>query len=203
MLYTFARFIFFLFFKMFFRLKIVGRENFPMTGPVIVAPNHASFLDPIIVGVGAPRKLSYLARDTLFRFRPFATALKWAHVSPIKRETGDVNAFKTALSKLKQGEPLLIFPEGTRSKDGDLQEPKLGIGFLQNNSRAAILPCYVKGAVEAWPRHSKFPRSRRVSVYFGRPLNLDMEFSSNKKELYLQVAREVMRSIRELKKNAN
>ncbi len=203
MLYTFARFIFFLFFKMFFRLKIVGRENFPMTGPVIVAPNHASFLDPIIVGVGAPRKLSYLARDTLFRFRPFAKALKWAHVSPIKRERGDVNAFKAALSKLKQGEPLLIFPEGTRSKDGNLQEPKSGIGFLQNNSRAVILPCYVKGSLDAWSRYSRFPRPNRVSVYFGRPLNLDIEFSSNKKELYLQVAREVMRSISELKKNAS
>jgi len=203
MFYTFARFILFLLFKIFFRLRIVGRENFSKTGPVIVAPNHISFLDPMIVGVGAPRKLNYLARNTLFRFRPFAKILYWIHVSPIKREAGDINAFKLALSKLSQGEPVLIFPEGTRSRDGNLQEPKSGIGFLQKASRATILPCYVKGAMEAWPRHSRFPRPRRISVYFGKPLSLDKEFPSNKKERYRYVASEVMRSISELKKNAN
>lgn len=203
MFYTFARFILFLLFKMFFRLRIVGRENFSKTGPVIVAPNHVSFLDPMIVGVGAPRKLNFLARNTLFRFRPFARILYWIHVSPIKREAGDINAFKLALNKLSQGEPVLIFPEGTRSKDGNLQEPKSGIGFLQKISRATILPCYVKGTMEAWPRHSRFPRPRRISIYFGKPLSLDKEFSSNKKERYRYVASEVMRSISELKKNAN
>lgn len=203
MFYAFARFIAFLLFKIFFHLEIIGRDNFPKSGPVIITPNHTSFLDPIIVGVGAPRKINYLARNTLFRFRLFAKILHWLHVSPIKREAGDINAFKSALNKLSEGEPLLIFPEGTRSKDGNLQEPKSGIGFLQNTSSAIVLPCYVKGSMDAWPRYSKFPRLRRVSVYFGKPLRFNGAFKGTKKEWYMYVAREVMRSIGELKKYAD
>lgn len=203
MLYTFTRFILFLFFKIFFHLKIFGRENFPRSGPFIVAPNHASFLDPMIVGIGAPQKLDYLARDTLFRFKAFAKILYLVNVSPIKRGTGDINAFKTALNRLSQRKGILIFPEGTRSKDGSLQEPKSGIGFLQRASGASIVPCYVEGSMEAWPRHSKFPRCRPVAVYFGKPLTLRLEkFSGGKREYYEYVAREVMRAIKELKEKA-
>lgn len=203
MFYTFARFICWLSFKIFFHLEIFGRENFPDKGPVIVAPNHVSFLDPVIVGVGAARKLNYLARDTLFRFRPFAKILYLLNVSPLKRETGDVNAFKSSLNKLSEGKALLIFPEGTRSRDGNLQEAKSGIGFLQVSSGAVVVPCYIKGSMEAWPRHAKFPKFSRVSVYFGRPLRFDGEFRGTKKEKYLYITQEVMRGIEELKKNAS
>jgi len=201
MFYTVARFILFLLFKIFFHLKIFGRENFPGSGPFIVAPNHASFLDPIIVGIGAPRKLDYLARDTLFRFKAFAKILYLVNVSPIKRDTGDINAFKTALNRLSQGKGILIFPEGTRSKDGSLQEPKSGIGFLQCASGASIVPCYIEGSMEAWPRHSKFPRYRPVAVYFGKPLRFEKS-SGSKKEHYKYIARGVMRAIKELKEKA-
>ncbi|MBU1006880.1 MAG: 1-acyl-sn-glycerol-3-phosphate acyltransferase [Candidatus Omnitrophica bacterium] len=202
MFYAFARFIAFLLFKVFFRLRIFGRENFPEAGPVIIAPNHVSFLDPIIVGVGASRKLSYLARGTLFRFGPFAGILRWLHVSPIKRGSGDINAFKSALNKLSKGEPVLIFPEGTRSGDGSLQEPKSGIGFLQNISKACILPCYVRGSMEAWPRHSKFPAIRPVSIYFGKPMNFE-QFTGDRKEGYMRIAEQVMKVIAELKRDAD
>jgi len=202
MFYTFTRFIAFLLFKIFFRLQIFGREDFPKEGPVIVAPNHTSFLDPIIVGIGVPRKLNYLARDTLFRFRPFAKMLRWIHVSPIKRETGDVNAFKLTLNKLSQGEPILIFPEGTRSGDGNLQKPKSGIGFLQNTSGVNILPCYVKGSMEAWPKYSRFPRPRCVSVYFGKSMEFEKTLG-DKKERYMHIAGQVMEAIAGLKRDAD
>lgn len=202
MFYTFARFISFLFFKMFFRFRAFGRENFPKEGAVIVAPNHASFLDPIIVGVAAPRKMNYLARDTLFKHRPFAKILQWVHVSPIRREAGDMNAFKLALTKLSDGEPVLIFPEGTRSQDGNLQEPKPGIGFLEKTSGAKILPCYVKGSRDAWPRHSRFPRVSPVSVYFGKPLRFE-NLSANRRERYVQVVEVVMKAIAGLKRDAS
>ncbi len=202
MFYTFVRFIGFLLFKIFFRLGIFGRENFPKEGPVIVAPNHASFLDPIIVGIGAPRKLNYLARDTLFKSRPFAKFLYLINVSPIRRETGDVNAFKLALNRLSQKKAVIIFPEGTRSRDGNLQDPKSGIGFLQVSSGATILPCYVKGSMEAWPRHSRFPRPRPVSVYFGKPLRFDGGFTGER-ERYTFIARQVMAAINELKENVD
>jgi 1-acyl-sn-glycerol-3-phosphate acyltransferase len=189
--------------KIFFGLKIYGRESFPETGPLIVASNHASFLDPVIVGVGAPEKLDYLARDTLFRFRPFARLLYMVNVSPIKRETGDINAFKLILNKLSKGRMILIFPEGTRSNDGSLQDAKSGIGFLQSVSGAEVLPCYVKGSIEAWPRHSKFPKFSPVSVYFGKPLRFGTGVRGDKKDNYMYIANKVMEAIGELKKNAD
>ncbi len=201
MFHIFARFILFLIFKIFFRLRVFGRENFPAEGPVIVAPNHVSFLDPVLVGVAAPPKLNYLARDTLFKSRFFARMLYAVDVSPIKRESGDINAFKTALSKLSQRKPILIFPEGTRSIDGNLQEPKTGIGFLQIASGASILPCYVKGSVEAWPRHSKFPRVSPVSVYFGRPLKFE-KIPGNKKERYAYIAKQTIAAIAKLQEDS-
>ena len=170
---------------------------------MIVASNHVSFLDPMIIGVGAPRKLNFLARDTLFKFRPFAKILYLVNTYPLKREGIDINAFKLALGKLSEKKPVLVFPEGTRSKDGSLQEPKSGIGFLQTTSGANVLPCYVKGSMEAWPRHSRFPRFSPVSVYFGRPLSFDKKFQGGKKERYMHVAREVMKAISELNEYAS
>lgn len=202
MLYTCARFILFLLFKIFFRMRIYGRKNFPKSGAVIVAPNHVSFFDPLIAGVGAPRKLNFLARDNLFRVRPFGRILYAVNAHPIKREGGDINAFKIALSRLEKGEAVLIFPEGTRSRDGNLQEAKSGIGFLQRSSGAAVLPCYIKGSQEAWPRHSRFPRPSRISVHFGKPLVFE-EISSDKKKQYAYVSQGVMAAIGELKNNAD
>jgi 1-acyl-sn-glycerol-3-phosphate acyltransferase len=203
MFYTISRFILYLFFKIFFRIKVFGRENFPKKGPLIVAPNHVSFLDPIAVGIGAPRKLIYLARDTLFRFKPFAYILRRVNTFPLKREAGDLAAFKLALGKLSEGRAVLVFPEGTRSKDGNFQEAKLGIGFLQKATDAGILPCYVKGSVDAMPRHSLVPKFKPVSVYFGRPLDLDGIPPGDKKQRYSYVANMTMEAIAELKKNAN
>ncbi|MBU3912387.1 MAG: 1-acyl-sn-glycerol-3-phosphate acyltransferase [Candidatus Omnitrophica bacterium] len=203
MFYTFARFIVLLLFKIFFRLKVFGRGNFPEKGPLIVVSNHASFLDPMIAGVAAPRKLIYLARDTLFRFRPFGYILNRVNTFPLKRGKGDLAAFRLALGKLSEGQAVLVFPEGTRSSDGNLQAPKSGIGFLHSISKAAILPCYVKGSMEAWPRHSRFPRHSAVSVYFGKPLSFDKNFPGNKRESYLIIARETMKAIAELKIHAD
>jgi 1-acyl-sn-glycerol-3-phosphate acyltransferase len=162
-----------------------------------------SFLDPVAVGIGAPRKLVYLARDTLFRFKPFAYILRRVNTFPLRRETGDLAAFKLALGKLSEGCAVLVFPEGTRSKDGKFQEAKLGIGFLQKATGAGILPCYVKGSMDALPRHSPVPKFKPVSVYFGKTLNLDNIPSGDKKQRYAYVANKTMEAIAELKQNAN
>ncbi|MBU1853351.1 MAG: 1-acyl-sn-glycerol-3-phosphate acyltransferase [Candidatus Omnitrophica bacterium] len=204
MFYTFVVFILYLICKIFFRLKIYGRENFPKSGALIVAANHVSFFDPIIVGVSAPRTLIYLARETLFKYKVFAKILNWVYTFPLKREGADLRAFRLAIGKLQEGFAVLVFPEGTRSKDGDFQEPKTGIGFLNTVSGADILPCYVKGSFEAWPRDSRFPRCRPVSVYFGKVLRFDKKDSSiHKKERYEEISKCVMAAIRELKENAD
>lgn len=168
-----------------------------------MASNHASFFDPIIVSIGAPRKLVFLARDTLFCNKVFARLLNWLHAYPLKRDGGiDLRAFKLAINKLSDGKAVLVFPEGTRSGDGSLQEPRLGIGFLEAVTQAYILPCYVKGSLEAWPRNSRFPRLRPVSVYFGRPFNSCERISEDKKKWYRHIAGQTMTAISELKRDA-
>jgi 1-acyl-sn-glycerol-3-phosphate acyltransferase len=203
MFHIIARFICFLIFKIFFRIKAFGRENFPLKGPVIVASNHVSFLDPVAVGVSAPRKLNYMARDTLFKFKPFAFILRKVDTFPVKRGESDIGAFKACLKKLSVGKAVLIFPEGTRSNDGSLQKPRFGVGFLQTMSEALIVPCYVKGAAEVLPRHARFPRFKPVSVYFGDPLKFDKEFSEDKKKRYNRISEEVMEAIKMLKEKVS
>ncbi len=148
MVYFISRNILKALFKIFFRLRIVGFENCPKNGPLIIAPNHTSFLDPLIAGFAVPRELNFMARSSLFRNRIFGNILKLVNAIPLKREGADVGAMRLAIDKLCMGKAVLIFPEGTRSKDGSLGTPRAGIGFLAASSGANILPCYIKGSRE-------------------------------------------------------
>ncbi len=204
MFYTFVVSTLYVLFKICFRLKIYGRENFPKEGKLIVASNHVSFFDPIIVGVSTPRKLNFIARDTLFKPKLFAKILRELYVFPIKRSGSDIGAFRFFMNKLSKEEGVAIFPEGTRSEDGNLQKPKHGIGFLQVSSDALVLPCYVKGSSEALPKGKRFPNFRNsISVYFGKPIKFNKDLSIDKKERYMHVAEKTMEAIKELKKNAD
>lgn len=200
MIYFISRNILKLFFKIFFRLKITGAENCPENGPLIIAPNHASFLDPLIAGFAVPRELNFMARDSLFKNRIFGKILMSVNAVPLKREGANSGAMRIAIAKLCQGKAVLIFPEGTRSKDGNLGTPKAGIGFLAVSSGASILPCYIKGSMDALPKGVMFPRFKKISVYIGRPLQFNINVSG--KDSYMKIAAEVMEAIGELKSNS-
>ena len=200
MIYFISRNILKLLFKIFFRLEIVGSANCPKTGPLIIAPNHASFLDPLIAGFAVPRPLNFMARRSLFRNRIFGSIIKSVNAFPLKREGADVGAMRMAIDKLCQGKTVLIFPEGTRSKDGNLGEPRAGIGFLAASSGANILPCYIKGSREALPKGTIFPRFKKITVYVGKPLKIDK--NKYEKEYYMQIAEDTMVAIKDLKNKA-
>ncbi len=200
MIYFIGKWTLFLLFKICFRLKIVGAENCPRNGALIVAPNHASFFDPIIAGIAVPRDLNFMARDSLFKNKIFGKVLSLVNSFPLKREGADLAAMKMAIDKLLSGKAVLIFPEGTRSKDGNLGKPRPGIGLLEANSGANILPCYIKGSIDALPRDAAFPRFRKISVYIGRPLKFDINVSG--RDSYMRIAAEVMKAISELKINS-
>ena len=197
MMYFIGRAILRSLFKIFFKLKVTGSENCPEDGPLIVAPNHVSFLDPIIAGLAVERPLNFMARDSLFKNRIFGKILLWVNAFPLKREGADLMAMRTAVDKLTKGNAVLIFPEGTRSKDGGLGTPMPGIGFLAVASGAKILPCYIKGSTDALPRDALFPRFRRISVFVGRPLKFDTNVSG--KDSYMRIATEVMKAVSDLK----
>lgn len=199
MIYFISRNILKLFFKIFFRLKIVGYGNCPKAGPLIIAPNHASFLDPLIAGFSVPRPLNFMARSSLFRNRIFGNIIKSVNAFPLKREGADVGAMRLAIDKLCHGKAVLIFPEGTRSKDGNLGVPRAGIGLLAASSGANILPCYIKGSREALPKGAIFPRFKKITVYVGKPLKIDK--NKSEREYYMQIAEDTIAAIRALKKN--
>jgi 1-acyl-sn-glycerol-3-phosphate acyltransferase len=198
MIYFISRNILKLLFKICFRLSITGAENCPKNGPLIIAPNHASFFDPLIAGFAAPRELNFMARSSLFRNRIFGMILTSVNAFPLKREGADLGAMRLAIDKLCQGKAVLIFPEGTRSKDGNLGAPRAGIGLLASMSGANILPCYIKDSVKVLPKGAVFPRFKKISVYVGKPIKIDKN-SSGGKEYYMRIAEGTMAAISELK----
>lgn len=173
MLYILGRFVFFILSKIFLGYSVYGRNNVPKAGPVIIASNHASYLDPIFVGCGMRRSMNFMARDTLFRNFFFGTVLRGVHTFPVKRNFQDVGAIRKAISMLKKGHALTVFPEATRTRDGNLQEAKAGISFLSHLGGAVVVPVYIKGSFEVLPKGAKSIKPAPVSVTFGRPLDFE------------------------------
>lgn len=156
--------------KVLLRLRYRGVENVPLEGPVILLANHQSHLDPIVVGVLGPRRLRFLARKSLF-FWPLGVYLR--SVGTIPLEGSGMAGLRAALRLLREGEAVVLFPEGTRSADGKLQRLKPGFCALARKTRATLVPIGIAGTFEAYSRHRRIPRPGRVAVYFGRPVPPD------------------------------
>jgi 1-acyl-sn-glycerol-3-phosphate acyltransferase len=154
----------------FYHLRYWGVENIPREGGVLVIANHQSFFDPLLVGSGCPRPVSYVARDSLFRFKPFAWLIRSVNAFPIDREGIGLAGIKEALKRLKRGEMVLIFPEGTRTRDGEIGRFRPGFTALAVRSKSAILPVAIEGAYRCWPRSQILPRPGQIRVRYGRPL---------------------------------
>ena len=155
----------------YFRWRVFNPERVPLQGPVILASNHASFLDPPLVGSGLKRDINYLARDTLFRFPGVGWLLRQWNSVPVDRDGGGAAGLKAILERLLAGGAIILFPEGTRTKDGKLQPARSGIGLTVIKSTAPVVPVRVSGTFAAYNRQMKFPRPRPVTVRYGRPLD--------------------------------
>lgn len=201
MFYAVFHLIFFIIAKVFFRVKVIGHSNIPKKGGVIIASNHVSYLDPPFVGCVISRRVNYMARDDLFRNPVFAWILRKWKAFPVKRGTGDSGAIKEAVRRLKKGEPMLLFPEGTRSRDGRLREGKAGVGMIVALSGAKVVPAYIKGSEEVLPRDSKRLRFKKVIVSFGKPIDFTWMIEENRgnKDLYSDISKRIMEGIAELK----
>jgi 1-acyl-sn-glycerol-3-phosphate acyltransferase len=153
-----------------YRVRYYGRENIPANGGVLVVSNHQSHFDPPLVGMGVPRRMNYLARDTLFRFAPLGWLIHSVDAIPIDREGVGLSGIKESLRRLKRGEMLMVFPEGTRSRDGEIARFRPGFTALAVRSGASILPAAVEGSFAAWPRERKWPGPGRIGVQYGPPI---------------------------------
>ena len=189
----------------YFHWRVFNAERVPLEGPVILASNHASFLDPPLVGSGVHRGINYLARDTLFRFPGVGWLLrKWNSV-PVDREGGGAAGLKAILDRLLAGGAIILFPEGTRTRDGKLQPARSGIGLTVIKSNAVVVPVRVFGTFEAYGRHMKIPKPHQVAVKYGKALNFEKLRAEAKvcskarlKEIYQEVAGEIMKAIAKL-----
>jgi 1-acyl-sn-glycerol-3-phosphate acyltransferase len=154
-----------------FRIRFEGAEHVPRTGPVIITPNHVTFMDPILVTIPIRRALHYMALEPFFRVRGLGALMRWARAFPIQEGEPDNPAVRRALRVLRQGEALVIFPEGGRSPDGRLQAFRTGAFRLALATGAPVVPVTIVGAFEAWPVQRRLPRPGRIAITYHAPLD--------------------------------
>ena len=198
-LYRIGYFLFGSVFKTFFRLKVYGGECIPR-GKALIAANHQSYVDPPVIGSAMQQEIWYLAREDLFRFGPFQWLCVRVNTIPVRRRHADRSALKAVLEKLAEGRKVLIFPEGTRCLDGQLQAPQTGIALLAHKSGAPVVPAYVSGTFEVLPRGRAMVRFHPISVSFGQPLRFNEQSAvGGAKHAYEAFSRQVMDAIAGLK----
>jgi 1-acyl-sn-glycerol-3-phosphate acyltransferase len=189
-------------YKFYFGWRVYNPERVPLEEGVILASNHASFLDPPLVGSGLRRGINYLARENLFRFPVMGWVLRQWQVVPVDRDGGGAAGLRAILDRLLAGGAIILFPEGTRTRDGRLQPARSGIGLTVIKSAAPVVPVRVFGTFEAYGRHMRFPLPRRVAVKYGQPMRFEQLRAEAKvcskprlKEIYQQVADDIMAAI--------
>ncbi len=189
----------------YFRWRVFNPGRVPLTGGVILASNHASFLDPPLVGAGLPRDINYLARESLFRFPGIGALLRSWNSVPVDRDGGGAAGLREILNRLLAGGGIILFPEGTRTPDGKLQPARSGIGLTVIKSDVPVIPVRTFGTFEAFGRNHKFPRPHRIAVKYGQPLRFEKLRAEAKtcdkarlKKIYQEVADEIMAAIAKL-----
>jgi len=156
----------------YFRYRIRGEEQFPDGGALLLV-NHQSYIDPLVVAVGMQRPVSYLARHNLFHVPVIGWILKNTYVMPIRRNSAATESIRLAVERIQQGYYVGIFPEGTRSQDGSLQEIKPGFLAIVRRTKAPVIPVGIAGAGDAYPKGAFFIRPRTVRVVVGKPFSPD------------------------------
>jgi 1-acyl-sn-glycerol-3-phosphate acyltransferase len=192
------------FFSSLFKFQVFGAKNIPNNGGVLLMTNHVSFVDPIFLGAAVNRNLRYMARSTLFKPGIIEWFLLNMSAFPVNRGAPDRRAIRQALKFLEDGELLNIFPEGTRSHDGNtLGKALAGVGFIAYKTSAPVVPVFLSGTQHVLPRKAKIPKLAKVAVYFGKRLDMD-QYRKDKasRETYERIGEDVMARIAELKKEA-
>lgn len=160
-------------------IRVIGRENVPMHGPVLVTANHLSHLDPPLTAVAVRRALNFMAKDGLFRVPLLGWLIRSVGAFPVRRGENDSESIRRAIELLKEGLAVLIFPEGTRGDARTLGEISPGVAMLAKRANAVVLPVAVVGTNQSLPRGASWPRRRRLFVRIGKPFRYDEAATGN------------------------
>ena len=202
--YRFIRAVLFITYKLLFRFQYSGSGRVPAATDrrgVILAPNHASYLDPPILGISLKRRVTYLAKDYLFKHGFVGFILRSIGAYPVKSESGnDFRSIRDLVRILKGGHCVVVFPEGTRSETGQMKEPESGIGFLAMKSGAWVVPVYIEGSYAAFPKGAKGFKCRPIQVTYGEAFIPAENRAWEALGDYMAVSEDIMRRIKELKK---
>ncbi|SHS36240.1 1-acylglycerol-3-phosphate O-acyltransferase [Mycobacteroides abscessus subsp. abscessus] len=169
-MYSFARSVVNMIYKPLYRIETIGQENIPKEGSVLLCSNHISNFDPIVVGITTPRPVHFMAKEELFQVPLLGKLVPYLNAFPVKRGMSDREALRKGLGILKENRVLGLFPEGTRSKTGELGEGLAGAGFFATRSEALIVPCAVIGPYKAL---------NKLKVVYGKPVDFT-EYRKNK-----------------------
>ena len=184
------------YFSTFYDYTQSGKENIPSEGPVIFAANHVSHYDPPAIGACLDRQINYFARNTLFKGL-FGKGLEAIGTIPVARDSADVGSLKAIFRALKAGGVIAIYPEGTRSPDGTLREPKGGVGMIACKSKATIIPTRLFGTYEVFGRNHKLPKlGGQIHVTYDKPMSTEeLDPGKAHPERYLEASRRIMARI--------
>lgn len=183
----------------FFRGEIVGLENLPTDGAFLIAANHASHLDPPLVGAPMPHQLAFFARKSLWKPGLGAWWMSGVGAIPVDRDGSDLAAIKRVLTTLASGRPLALFPEGTRSPDGTLQPAKAGVGLIACKTGVPVVPCRLFQSHRALGREGGFRPGTPVDIVYGAPLAAShYDHKADGKERYQRASERIMSAIAQL-----
>ncbi len=178
-----------------FGYRAFGQENIIEDGPAIMAANHASYFDPPLVGITCKSELYFLARKTLFDMPVLGPLISRVNALPVDLSKGDVSALRTVIHLLKDGKRTVIFPEGTRSLNGQIQQARPGIGMIIARTLVPVVPMRIFGSFEAWPKGGKI-KTHPITVVVGKPLRFAKEdFATSNRETYQKASERVLATI--------
>jgi len=180
-------------------LECEGWEGLP-AGPCLLAANHQSMLDPPLIGSCLPAEVAFVARKTLFENPAFGWVIRACHALPLDRDDADLGAIRRALAVLAEGRRLVIFPEGTRSGDGELLPAKAGAGLLAVKSGVPVVPIHIRGARDVLPRGGWLPTGgARIRIRFGKAIPAqELDPGAGHEERFLEASRRILAAISRL-----
>ena len=200
--YRFSRRVCIIVCRLFFRLRTWDLENAPLAGGAILASNHQCYLDPPLATCLIRRQCHYLARSSLFGFAPFRWLIIRLGAVPLERGESDSAGLRRAVEMLRSGKLLMLFPEGTRTRDGALGQIQPGAAVIALRAGVPVVPVFIHGAFDCWPRTRRLPRPGRVGVFYGRPIAAPADPAGGHRAQVRELAARIRSALEELQRRA-